>query len=59
MAVATVIGGDGRGRRWKNDGIVIAAEPFDLFFLLVGYSGELGVFNDHVGGLGVGIWWWG
>ena len=34
MAVATVIGGDGRGRRWKNDRIVIAAEPVDLFSFL-------------------------
>ena len=35
MAVATVIGGDGRGRRWKNDGIVIVAEPVDLFSFLL------------------------
>ena len=35
MAVATVIGGDGRGRCRKNDGIVIAAEPFDLFSFLL------------------------
>ena len=30
-----VIGGDGRGRRWKNDRIVIAAETFDLFSFLL------------------------
>ena len=35
VAVATVSGGDGRGRRWKNDGIVIAAEPVDLFSFLL------------------------
>ena len=30
-----VIGGDGRGRHWKNDRIVFAAEPVGLFpFLL-------------------------
>ena len=30
-----VTGGDGRGRCWKNDGIVFVAEPVDLFpFLL-------------------------
>ena len=35
MAVATVTGGDGRGCHWKNDGIVIAAEPVDLFSFLL------------------------
>ena len=35
MAVATVIIGDGKGRHWKNDGIVIAAEPVDLFSILL------------------------
>ena len=35
MAVATVTGGDGRGRHWKNDGIVIAGEPVDLFSFLL------------------------
>ena len=36
MAVATVTGGDGRGRCWKNDAIVFAAQSVDPFsFLLV------------------------
>ena len=35
MAVATVTGGDGRGCLWKNDGIVFAAEPVDLFSFLL------------------------
>ena len=34
VAVATVTGGDGRGRRWKNDGIVFAAKPVGLFSFL-------------------------
>ena len=35
MAVATVTGGDGRGHHWKNDRIVFAAEPVDLFSFLL------------------------
>ena len=36
MTVATVTGDDGRGPCWKNDRIVFAAYPVDLFsFLLV------------------------
>jgi hypothetical protein len=35
VAVATVTGGDGRGRHWKNDGIVFAVGPVDLFSFLL------------------------
>ena len=57
MAAATVIGGNGRGRRWKNDGIVIAAETFDLFSFLLDTVVN-GVLSMIVGGLRVKIWWW-
>ena len=35
VAVATVSGGDGRGCRWKNDGIVFAADPVCCFSFLL------------------------
>ena len=35
MAVAIVIGGDGGRRCWKNNRIVFAAEPVDLFSFLL------------------------
>ena len=35
VTVATVSGGDGRGRRWKNDGIVFAADPVGRFSFLL------------------------
>ena len=35
VAVATVSGGDGRGRRWKNDGIVFAVDPVGRFSFLL------------------------
>ena len=57
MAVATVIGGDGRGHCWKNEGIVIVAETFDLFSFLLDTVVN-GVLSMIVGGLRVKIWWW-
>ena len=43
VAVATMIGGDGRGRCWKNDGIVFAADPVGRFSFLLDtvMNGEL------------------
>ena len=35
VAVATVSGGDGRGRRWKNDRIEFAANPVGRFLFLL------------------------
>ena len=35
VAVAAVSGGDGRGRRWKNDGIVFASDPVGCFSFLL------------------------
>ena len=35
VAVATVSGGDGRRRRWKNDGIVFAVDPVGRFLFLL------------------------
>jgi hypothetical protein len=35
VAVATVTGGDGMGCRWKNDGILFAVDPVDLFSFLL------------------------